>query len=118
MRAFLRACKTGLADHPLVREFIGVCRAFGQRKTLRRPRIGLEKGVWPPLSPQEVGTLHAYAQAEREAQRRAEAKGGLPRVQLTRLQRKLEARKVITRRKSRQAFHKDLARLGLSAERD
>lgn len=53
-RLILRAAQAGLEDHPMVALRIAILRALGDRGTLRRPRIGLEKGVRPPFSLQEV----------------------------------------------------------------
>lgn len=48
-KAILKAIRLGIRDHPLIQDWYAVTAGRGDRKTLRRPKMGLERGVEPPL---------------------------------------------------------------------
>lgn len=53
-QAIGRAVRAGLAAHPLVSEWLAVCRATGQKDLLRKYEKGQETGVHRPLKLQDV----------------------------------------------------------------
>jgi hypothetical protein len=48
-KVMVQACRAGLADHSLVREWVGNRRLLGSWDLLRQARAGLEKGVKRPI---------------------------------------------------------------------
>jgi len=99
-RLILRLAKAGCRDHPLVRERIATLRALGDRDALRRPRIGLEKGVKRPFSPKDVALMAAISRYREGGRSLGSIRGTL--ISLRRI-----------RRMSRQGFYKLVSRLGL-----
>ena len=47
-KEMLKAIQAGLTAHPLVEEWVDARKAFGDWETLRKPRMGLERGVKRP----------------------------------------------------------------------
>ena len=53
-RAMVRAVRNGLAEHPLVAEWVRMQTLLGDRKVLRKARVGAEKGVKRPYTEDEM----------------------------------------------------------------
>jgi len=99
-KAILKAIRLGIRDHPLIQEWYAVTARRGDRETLRRAKIGLEKGVKPPLP---------YAEAKLEVTIIDLYKAGM---HLQEIHRTLQAQHAM-RPMSWQAFHKWVTRRGL-----
>lgn len=48
-KTMLKAVRAGLSNYPLVKRWVGIRRALGQRQVLRRAKMGLERGVRSPF---------------------------------------------------------------------
>ena len=111
-KAMIRAVRAGLADHPAVKPWVLAQRGIGNRKTLRRARSGVEKGMKPSLTDADVrlwGEIHDLA---KEYEKLHGTK-----ISQAKARKLLVARSLVGqssfRRRSRQYFHKLLKKLNL-----
>ena len=106
VKAMIHAIRVGLADHPVVQDFIETRRNIGAWKTLRRARSGAEKGV-RAMGAEDVYLRHDIVRHVEEY----EQKHGKPLTQ-KRARSFLRADQKISKM-SPQAFYKLLKRLKL-----